>query len=326
MGAFKQFLTSDIIVTPFEVNKGFYFEGEAALTASNVGIDRFIGRNITSSIFEPLTEPTTGQVSTQYQKLVYRSIKELYYGNYLTGSYGDSVATASILLGADPEGDTYIGDANTSGRFAEYFPTSLNYFKYFPTGSDNIIAVLSIPSRLFGNYVVPKSFTWSTPSGSIYDDGEGNLILSSSQDICGNIFYEHGIAVITSDSEPQADSYGSGIYGETLYGVSDVIFAEYFATSSNVTCSFSSSLTIYENQYKCTVRENEFNFSLNPSIISGSNGVPYNFVTSSYFQPYCTTIGLYNDSYELLAVAKLAQPLPISQTTDTTILINLDLL
>jgi hypothetical protein len=51
----------------------------------------------------------------------------------------------------------------------------------------------------------------------------------------------------------------------------------------------------------------------------------YNFATGSYFDPYVTTIGLYNNSYELIAVAKLAQPLPLSSVTDTTILVNLDL-
>ena len=48
------------------------------------------------------------------------------------------------------------------------------------------------------------------------------------------------------------------------------------------------------------------------------------FATSSYFAPYVTTVGLYNDNFELLAVGKLAKPLPTSRTTDTTILINFD--
>ena len=96
-------------------------------------------------------------------------------------------------------------------------------------------------------------------------------------------------------------------------------------TSSNVTCSFSSSLTIYETQYKCTARENEFNFSQNPSILSGSsNEYPYDFATGSYFTPYVTTIGLYDEAQNLLAVGKLSQPLPLSPVTDTTILVNID--
>jgi hypothetical protein len=99
----------------------------------------------------------------------------------------------------------------------------------------------------------------------------------------------------------------------------------FWATVNDTTCSFSSSYTIYETQYKATINENEFNFSQNPSLISGStDGTLYGFVTSSYFQPYVTTVGMYNEAQELLAVGKLSQPLPLSRTTDTTILINLD--
>jgi len=84
-------------------------------------------------------------------------------------------------------------------------------------------------------------------------------------------------------------------------------------------------MTIFETQYKATLRENEFNFSLNPSLISGStDGTVYNYVTGSYFSPYVTTVGLYDEAQNLLAIGKLAQPLQTSNTTDTTILINLD--
>lgn len=97
-----------------------------------------------------------------------------------------------------------------------------------------------------------------------------------------------------------------------------------FVTGSNVTCSFSSSYEIFETQYKCTIGADEFNYSLNPSLISGSEGQMYDFATGSYFSPYVTTVGLYDASYNLLAVGKLAKPLPTSRTTDTTILVNFD--
>jgi hypothetical protein len=77
---------------------------------------------------------------------------------------------------------------------------------------------------------------------------------------------------------------------------------------------------------------NEFLFTQNPTIISGSKSCPenitstlYDFATGSYFTPYVTTVGLYNNDKELVAVGKLAQPLDMSDTTDTTILVNLDL-
>ena len=43
-----------------------------------------------------------------------------------------------------------------------------------------------------------------------------------------------------------------------------------------------------------------------------------------FIAPYVTTVGMYNNNNELLAVGKLAQPLPTSRTTDTTILVNID--
>ena len=83
---------------------------------------------------------------------------------------------------------------------------------------------------------------------------------------------------------------------------------------------------MYESQWKATIEESEFNFSQNPSIISGSAGGDelYGFTTGSYFQPYVTTVGLYDNNQELLAIGKLSQPYPLSRTTDTTFYINID--
>ena len=45
MAAFKTFNSQDIIISPLKVSKNFHFEGASALTASDVGIDRFLGVN-----------------------------------------------------------------------------------------------------------------------------------------------------------------------------------------------------------------------------------------------------------------------------------------
>lgn len=322
MSTFKQFLASDIIVTPFEVNKGFTFNGDD-FTDPDISIDRFLGQNIQSNPFISGSNPTTGFISIEDQELIYNSVKELYYSNHISSSYSDVLNTSSLVPGRDTEGDRLVGTTQSDGRYFNYPQTDLTFEKYFPTGSTNIIGVISIPSRLYGNYIQPNSFEYTAPSGSITDDGEGNIIYNNQ--ICGNIFYAHGIIVLTSDGIPLEDGYGEGNYGTLLYGLGDTTFIENFVTASNVTCSFSSSLDIFETQYKCTLRESEFNFSLNPSIISGStDGTLYGFVTESYFSPYVTTVGLYDEYQNLLAVGKLSQPLPTSTTTDTTILINID--
>jgi hypothetical protein len=326
MAAYKQFNSQDIIVSPLEVNKGFTFAGDA-LTGSDVGIDRFIGK---SGDFLN-TQTTTGKISAslQYEVLIYDSIKQLYYSNYISGSYGEISQgnTASFNTDGTITGPIY----QTS--YYNYEQTTLNPSKLFPTSSGEPIGVISIPSKIFGDYIQPNSFELVSPvSGTIRDDGEGRLNLEFNNKTypIGNIIYQHGLAIITEIPLDEvvtgsASLYGSGIYGSSFYGgIAQISDTNAFLISTNVTCSFSSSYTIYETQYKCTIGESEFNYTLNPTVLSGSEGDLYNQFTGSYFDPYLTTVGMYNENYELLAVGKLAKPLPTSRTTDTTILINID--
>ena len=122
----------------------------------------------------------------------------------------------------------------------------------------------------------------------------------------GNIIYQHGLAILTKQD----------IGGNSP---SD------FVGAANVTCSFSSSFDIYETQYKATINEFEYNFSLNPSIISGStDGTVYDFVTGSYFLPYATTVGLYDNDQNLLAVGKLSVPTKVPMNSDLEIQVAFD--
>jgi hypothetical protein len=318
MSIFKPFITSDVIVSPFEVNKSFTFRGNE-LTASNVEIDRYIGLNNTSSLWTSGSYPT-GQINTQDQVLVYRSVKELYYSNYISGSDGSPAGIALFNIDGTITGPAY------TPNYYNYLSSTLPADRYIPTGSDEKIGVISIPSNLFGEHLKPGTVSISNGTIVLIDDGNGNMINNSLK--YGDVIYEHGIITITSDGTPgQNDGYGYINYGTALYGGGTISIIDSFITGSNITCSFQSTLTIYETQYKCTLRENEFNFSTNPTLISGSSnsGILYNFATGSYFSPYVTTVGLYDNNYNLLAVAKLAQPLPTSAVTDTTILINLDL-
>jgi hypothetical protein len=71
-------------------------------------------------------------------------------------------------------------------------------------------------------------------------------------------------------------------------------------------------------------RNSEFNYSENPSFISGSTG---EVIYSSFInnpQTYVTTVGLYNDSNELIAVAKMSRPLVKDFTKESLIRVKLD--
>jgi len=74
----------------------------------------------------------------------------------------------------------------------------------------------------------------------------------------------------------------------------------------------------------CRARSQNFNYSTNPSFISGSDGaVLYNSFTNDP-QVYITTVGLYNNDQELVAVAKLSRPLLKDFTKELLVRIKLD--
>jgi hypothetical protein len=374
MGAWKQFLASDIIVNPFVVNKSFTFtpgtsSGQFAYLGYTsslsgeivdneaVGINRFLGINTNyytnSTLTGQLTSSLSGSVPAyladfvQYnQGLVYNSVKQLYYTNFLSSSTGDNVSQPVLIPGFNSSGDVLIGKIE-SPLYDNFLQSTLVPNRFWPTASGAEVGVISIPSKLFGDYIQPNSIKLIVPyeedsisySLLISDDGGGNLIIDGTDINVGNVIYPHGMIIYTNSASYSNEGYGISFYGTGEYGsgvgvlpsASDVI-------NNNITLSFSSSYTIYEAQYKCTLRESEFNATLNPSAqasgsvieVSGSyfyqraDGTLSNNVTGSYFSPYVTTVGLYDEAQNLLAIGKLAQPLPTSATTDTTILINID--
>lgn len=91
---------------------------------------------------------------------------------------------------------------------------------------------------------------------------------------------------------------------------------------------FTAETTIYQNEVKCRVNENDFNYSQNPTMLSAVSMAPSGAladnVTGSDYRPYATTVGLYNGANELLVVGKLGTPYPIPANTDMTFVIRWD--
>lgn len=163
------------------------------------------------------------------------------------------------------------------------------------------IGVLNIPVKVYGEEIKPGTILLQTGSVKIKDDGNYNLYVSGSSPtkIIGNVFYQYGHIVITSQS---------------------------YTCSFNVfDLSFQSTHEIYEKEVFCEVLDSEFNYSVNPTAYSTDdiNYIP--IFTSSMVQPYITQIGLYDDNNELLVVGKLPRPYRQDNVLDTTFVIRFDL-
>lgn len=120
----------------------------------------------------------------------------------------------------------------------------------------------------------------------------------------GNLFYDNGFAVLTHPK-----------------------YMSLFDGGSIDTLSYKNTYLITENEYQCTMTEDEFEFTTNIS----ARKIPFsqdediaNFATGSNFKPYVTSVGLYDDNGNLLVVGKLGQPIKASSETDTTFVIRFD--
>lgn len=130
----------------------------------------------------------------------------------------------------------------------------------------------------------------------------------------GYVFYKHGVIVV-SDPRPR---YQNIFLGDGNWNY----------TNKDFQLNYRATKTIEEVSVLCELNKNEFNVSSNPSLrLSLNDADPRlkSMVTGSDFRPYITQIGLYNDSGDLLAIAKLGSPLKKRQDVDVTINVRFDI-
>ena len=163
----------------------------------------------------------------------------------------------------------------------------------YSTNSSNVQGLID-EVRIFN-----KSLTNSQIS-ALTDRSESGSVLQTQY--VGNIFNKHGIAVISSPD----------------YRFNNIIYTPF-------TASYRSTVTINELSVIARLDAGDFNMSTNVTLTQDDDTTYYSFVSGSDFAPYITTIGLYNDSGELLAIGKLANSIPKRNDVDMNFLIRLDL-
>ena len=299
MSAFIRLNKQDAFIDSYVAHKSWAIN---SASFSEYGIEVLIAETGSSeTIFNSGSSATTGTNSNQYRELVHSSIQHLYYSGVFT----------SVL---------------PTSSYEDYKQTTL-YTSSLRSLGDKALLV-TIPQNIFGNAIRPGTFAmgsntpiqnyvsggyintgyFTTSSGityNVFDNGEGALLESGSLVRVGDIVYTHGVAILTTSASIAA--------------------IETSLSSSYFNLSYQSTKDIFTHNYRCRVRESDLNFSQNPTVKSGSDGDMYGFATGSYFQPYTTAVGLYNDSNELVGVGKLGQPIPKSKFTDMTFVVKFDI-
>ena len=100
-------------------------------------------------------------------------------------------------------------------------------------------------------------------------------------------------------------------------------FADAFRNRiSNI--SFNNTTELNSTVYFCRANHNEFNYSSNPTFLNGSKIRVKGVDPTAPTKTYITTVGLYSADNELLAVAKLSEPLRKDPTNELTLRVRLD--
>jgi hypothetical protein len=258
MSSFKRLNKADVTTTQYAANKRWVFNYNTI--PNDTSIVYYQGKN------EPFAKNGSTTTNGEYQSLIFASMNHMFYQSYS----GSLLNTGSLMFNVD----TY-ASASQNRPTASYFDYNINPLltQNFPTASNSTIGVINVNHNIFGTKILPYSFNISSSQAYIIDDGNGNLygllgagwddyILtnyisasyfltgsnSSSISHVGNIFYAHGIAILTNQS---------GLYQNIF-------------SSPSSSISFQNEHIIYENEVRCIIKESEYNLSYNPTLLSGS--------------------------------------------------------
>ena len=266
--------------------------------------------------------------------------------------------TGSGFVNAIPQFDIAYADADGSGSLAynlavpQNSPTTTIYGQYqdlilgdenaqfvFGTTTSSQFFALSFERARYKEALLPGSLTLVLKSGSTTVSLTDNSPVATVPQYIGTnrvfniVSGSAGNPVDTTAYGWLLPDIGTILIDRTLPLGTIAVSAPTITTtpSPNVaffnliqTASLNSSETITSDYIFVRARSSEFNYSENPSFISGSTGeVLYSsFINNP--QTYVTTIGLYNDVSELLAVAKLSRPLPKDFTSEALVRVKLD--
>jgi hypothetical protein len=251
--------------------------------------------------------------------------------------YSDVFSAATATLGSEVQFSVALGDSTGAGSLPLnplvplITPTRINYGQFrnlvygdaeinFPTTK---IVAITVNRNRYKESLYPGTMLLNF-GGTVYTD---NSLAGGAVNYldCGRAY------TLVQAMTPTTPGTGSGNFGLFLPDIGTVILTTPAAGYANSAAAaggvgaftLNSQETISSNYIFVRVRNGEYNYTTNPSIITGSGDFVYsNFINSP--QTFPTSVGLYNNNNDLLAVAKLSKPLVKDFTKEMLIRVKLD--
>jgi hypothetical protein len=282
-----------------------------------------------------LTAFTTKSGYTEYYLDVYESTNtniqfDIQFGN-INGS--GSTAINPLVSGSSPSRIVY-------GQYRNLvYGTENTNFSFNGSVTASSIYVINVARARYKESLLPGSFELAlSGSGGKITLIDDSTTTNLSRFLGENRYYNIISGTLTNGSFSTATNYGfflpdlgvaildsgslSGyIANVTSSGNNHINLYRSIASGSNF--KLQSSETVSSTYFFTRVKNSEYNYTTNPSIIDDNGNLLYTTLIDSP-QTFPTTVGLYNDNNELLAVAKMSRPLTKDFTKEALIRIKID--
>ena len=335
--AFKRFDPEDFLVSSDSITSTLWSTGAPILNSFYTSSVQAAGSsgNYYLSVYQTASTNSTAQVqfdiayadilgsgSTWYNPIVPgNSYTKTIYGQYRSLILEDENASFVFGTGNNILTGSYfwVLSIERANYKQSLFPGSLNLRLTGPGGTinltdnslDNPINTFIGSSRVYQLISGSNGTAGSLPnSGYVAGSGSYGLVFPD----LGTILLNPSAISQSIQINASRSNNSDGLNNQTLYN----------AISGAGSFALNSEETITSDYVFVRARNSEFNYSENPSFISGSTGevIYSDFINQP--QVYITTIGMYNDSNNLLAVAKMSRPLLKDFTKEALIRVKLD--
>jgi hypothetical protein len=247
------------------------------------------------------------------------------YGEYRNLVYGTETQNFSFDNGATTANDIFIINLARARYKESLYPSSFNLT--LRSGSNTIYLTDDSNTTSLTRFIGENKVFY------IISGSNGNAHnAAASASYYGMLFPDLNIAILnaTASSGVSLTSYFAPLTTATssrqdnymkLYN--SIVSGSQVGAAGVSSFKLQSSETVSSRYFFTRVKNGEFNYTTNPSIIDANGNLLYTTLINNP-QTYITAVGMYNDNNELLAVAKLSRPLTKDFTKEALIRIKLD--